>query len=215
MGWNWDGLGAVIGGAGALAGALLSSNAADKAASAVSQAADNTSAVQKAMYDQTRTDYAPYRDVGQNALYQYAAATGVDYEGAPGTTEERMQEAFSRFNASPDYNFRLQQGIDALDKSAAARGRLLSGAQDKAITEYGQNVASGEWNNYLNRLASQAGIGQTATGATAAAGGQTAANIGTATMAAGDARASGYTAGANAANQGINNLLYAYGRYGG
>lgn len=210
---SWDWLGGAIAGLGSVAGAYIGANAAGNAADAGAAAANTAAQVSQAQYDQTREDYAPYRDVGQNALYQLAAATGTEYEGAPGTIEQRQQTAFSRFNTSPDYNFRLNQGIQALDRSAASRGRLMSGAQDKAITGYGQNLASSEWNNWLNRQASLAGIGQTATNSVAQAGGQNAANVGNATMAAGDARASGYMGQANAINQGINNLMYAYGRY--
>lgn len=79
------------------------------------------------------------------------------------------------FQADPGYQFRMQQGQDALERSAAARGGLNSGATLKAITEYGQNFASNEFGNAynrftnnqtnrFNRLAAIAGIGQTAQG---------------------------------------------------
>ncbi|WP_375182734.1 hypothetical protein, partial [Sphingomonas adhaesiva] len=45
----------------------------------------------------------------------------------------------------------MDQGIEALDKSAAARGRLLSGAQQKGVTDYSQNVASQEYANAYAR----------------------------------------------------------------
>lgn len=51
----------------------------------------------------------------------------------------------------PSYQFRLNQGINALDKSASARGMLLSGAQQKAINNYAQDTASQEYANAYNR----------------------------------------------------------------
>ena len=55
----------------------------------------------------------------------------------------------------PGYQFRMDQGIEALDKSAAARGRLLSGAQQKGVTDYSQNVASQEYANAYAREANE------------------------------------------------------------
>jgi len=51
----------------------------------------------------------------------------------------------------PGYQFRLQQGMQALQNSAAARGGLLSGGTAKALTDYNQNAASGEYSNVYNR----------------------------------------------------------------
>ncbi len=73
-----------------------------------------------------------------------------------------QQNAFSRFQTTPDYQFRLQQGQKALDQSAAARGNLLSGKQVKASQEFGGNLASGEYNNWFNKLAGVSGQGQAA-----------------------------------------------------
>lgn len=73
-----------------------------------------------------------------------------------------QENAFSRFRASPDYNFRLQQGQKALDQSAASRGNLLSGKQVKASQEFGGNLASGEYNNWLSKLTGVSNQGLTA-----------------------------------------------------
>jgi len=51
----------------------------------------------------------------------------------------------------PGYQFRLQQGQKALEASAAARGGLLTGGTAKAINDYAQNSASGEYSNVYNR----------------------------------------------------------------
>lgn len=51
----------------------------------------------------------------------------------------------------PGYQFRLQQGQQALENSAAARGGLLSGGTAKALQQYGQDYASNEYGNVYNR----------------------------------------------------------------
>jgi len=130
--------------------------------------------------------------------------------------------------SNPAYQFQLKQGQQALDRSAAARGMGYSGAQTKAAQEYGQgmasqqydkeyNRASGEFGDYYNRLAGLAQGGQQATTSLQNAGNQYATgasntlgslggylqnNLGQAA----NARASGYIGGANAINGGIQGL---------
>lgn len=200
----WDGALDLVG---SVAGAYLSSNAADNAAQVQANASNNAAQVQQNMYNQSREDAAPYRDVGQNALYHQAALYGLDYEGAPGTVEDRYETAMNRFKETPSYQFRVSEGINALDNSAASRGRLRSGAQDQAITKFGQNVASTEFGDYTNRLAALSGNAQTATQSLASVGQNTAANIGNATMAAGNAQATGIANKNNALQDGITNFM--------
>lgn len=55
----------------------------------------------------------------------------------------------------PGYQFRLKQGQDALERSAAARGGLLTGGTGKALSDYNQNAASAEYGNVYGRAASE------------------------------------------------------------
>lgn len=134
----------------------------------------------------------------RDAAQQYLDAQGTPYRG---------------FEASPGYQFRLQQGQDAISGSAAAQGNYFSGNTMKALNDYGQNMASQEYNNYLRNLGSLASSGQAAAGNQANA----AANFGgMATQALGNignAQAAGAIGQANAINQGIGNALGAW-QYG-
>ncbi|MGH6631734.1 MAG: hypothetical protein ACREB0_00115 [Sphingopyxis sp.] len=112
--------------------------------------------------------------------------------GAGGTPD------YSNFFASPDFKFRQQQGDQAITRNAAALGGLASGNTGTALTEYSSNLAAGEYGNYFNRLASLAGIGQSAVNTSTQAGLTTASNIGNAAQNGADARASGIAAGADA-----------------
>ena len=133
------------------------------------------------------------------------------------------------FQADPGYAFRQSEGQKAIDNSAASRGSALSGATLKALTRFGQDTASGEyqnsynrWNNDVsnrfNRISGVAGTGQQATQQIGQYGQQTAGNIAQGnmntanqvasnTIGAGNARASGYVGMANSLNSGVSNYM--------
>jgi len=133
---------------------------------------------------------------------------------------------------NPAYQFQLKQGQQALDRSSAARGMGYSGAQMKGALQFGQglasqeydkqyNRASGEFGDYYNRLAGLAQGGQQAAGSMAQAGGQYANNASNTfgnlsnaqTSILGqqaNARASGYAGQANAITGGLNSLTNLY-----
>lgn len=118
------------------------------------------------------------------------------------------------FEQDPGYAFRLSEGQKALDRSAAARGGLQSGAALKAAARYGQDMGSQEYQNAFNRyqinrsnqlnpLQGLMGSGQSATntmGSNIGAFGQQSAEN---AYQIGNARASSYANTANAINQGI------------
>jgi len=58
----------------------------------------------------------------------------------------------SDFQADPGYAFRLSEGMKALDRTAASRGGLLSGATLKGAQRYGSDLASQEYGNAYNRF---------------------------------------------------------------
>lgn len=151
------------------------------------------------------------------------AQAAMDAQNAPRSADfGALTKKFTLadYEADPGYAFRLTEGQKALDRSAAARGGLQSGSALKAAARFGQDYASNEYGNAytrfntdqstkFNRLASLAGIGQTANAASAAAGQNyanqaggyamtNAANQGNAALAAGNARGAGYTGLANA-----------------
>jgi hypothetical protein len=126
--------------------------------------------------------------------------------------------SYNAFTADPGYGFRLSEGQKALERSAAARGGLLSGATGKALTRFGQEMGSQEYQNAFNRyqaeraaklqpLQSLAGIGQTSANALTNAAGTYGSNVGELAVGAANARASGYVGQANALNQGLGMYL--------
>lgn len=186
--------GAAVVGAGA---SIISGN---KAASAQRQAADQSIAEQRRQYDQTRADFAPWREAGGSALNMLSRAYGLN-----GQTPDQ-----SAFFTSPGYDFRRTEGLRAIDRNRAARGLLNSGAADKARMAYGEGLAANEYDSWWNRLAGVAGVGQNAANSTAAAGANAANNISNSYMQAGNARASSYANTGSSINSGLNNVLFAY-----
>jgi len=109
----------------------------------------------------------------------------------PGGGAAPNTNRFASFFASPDYQFRLLEGLNALNNNRATAGLLNSGGTLKAITKHAGDLASGEYNNYVNRLAALAGVGQTANYQSGALGANAAENAGNALMAGANARAGG------------------------
>jgi hypothetical protein len=196
--------------AGSVGGALISSSAAKSAANTQAAAADKAGDMAYQQYLQTREDQAPWRAAGTTALSSLSAglAPGGDF-----TKSFTMND----FQADPGYQFRLDQGNKAITNAAAARGASYSGATLKALDRFNSDQASQEYgaaysryNNDVttrfNRLASLAGVGQTATNQTQAAGQAYTGAASDAIQSAGTARASGYVGTANAVNGAVGQI---------
>ena len=126
----------------------------------------------------------------------------------------------------PSYQFRLNEGLNAVQSNAAAQGGLLSGATLKALNNYAQDSASQEHQNaynrfnadqtnQYNRLANLVGVGQNAAAQAGNLGAQTAQSVANNTMAAGNSTAAGIVGAANAKAQGNANLLNGLGSVAG
>ena len=219
---------ALIGGGVSLLGGLIASNSAKKAANTQAGATrDATAAQQQAQRESidfqreqagiARADQQPWRDAGQSALTQLTQRTGA------GGDLMHPSRAFStpfNFQADPGYAFRQSEGAKGVERSAAARGGLLSGATLKAMSRYGQDSASAEYSkafdryqveqggqfsrdqttqtNQFNRLASVAGVGQTAANNTSSAAQTLGQSVGSTISAGGNALASKIMGAGNA-----------------
>lgn len=114
---------------------------------------------------------------------------------------------YGGYTKTPGYDFRLNQGLDAIQSSAAARGGLYSGAAMRDALKYGQDYATGEYTNYLARLAGMTDTGVAAAGNQANAGANMGAGVGSALASRGNASAAGAIGVGNAFNGGLQNVL--------
>ena len=271
--------------------------AAGEAAQAQVQAAQIAANTQMQMYETTRKDVAPWRDIGEASLRHYASllgipgygpepvlregavptgqtpiygttpvsggpvnnlwvdpATGQVYSGALDTlpkptgaagqwqpvgginalagqpaitgytpqyaaedyiTPDIGAEMSNYLRATPGYQFRMDEGVNALNRAAAAKGMLYSGAQQKALTQYGQGMADQTYNALLDRIANLYTGGQNAALGLGGIGAQTAQGVAQSQLASGQAQAQGiynsYNARQSAYNTGQQNLWGALG----
>lgn len=205
------GVSALIGGglaaAGSVASSIIGGNAAESAAQTQANAANQAAQTQLGMYNQTRTDLAPYLNTGNSALSQLASIWGLNPSGGAGTGPNAAA-ATSALTQFPGYQFGLQQGQTALDHSAASQGLLLSGAQQQASQQFGQNYAMQQaWQPYISQLSGLASVGENAGAQVGNAGIQTGSGVASDQLAAGQASASGTVGAANALTSGLNNAL--------
>lgn len=202
----------------AVVGAGASIYGAKKAASAQRRAAQQAAkTAEKTLVTQTAIQ-SPYTAAGTAGVNELARQLGVAGD-ATSAGYGSLTKPFSMtdYTEDPGYGFRLAEGQKALEHSAAARGGLLSGTAMKGTLNYGQGLASQEYQNAFNRYAAErdarygkllgltnigANAAGTMTGATGAAG----SNIANAQTGAGEATASGYVGAANAINSGISNV---------
>lgn len=123
-------------------------SAADTSAAASNRAAD----LQRQTYQEQTALNAPYREAGlagQNRLMQLMGLGGDT--GAAGYGRYAKDFGMQDFQQDPGYAFRLSEGLKGLDRTAAARGGLISGGALKAATRYGQEMGSQEYQNAFNR----------------------------------------------------------------
>jgi hypothetical protein len=181
-------------------GASQQSKAAKKAAQASQYATDESIQLQREQYDQTRADNEPWSLAGTNALGQ-------------------LSDPNANFSASPDYRFRMQQGLEGVTQNRAVNGMLQSGSALKGLNDYAQNTASNEFGNWWNRQSGLAGVGQAANAANQTAGSNYAGASQNALMANANTLGQSAYYQANANAQGVSGALgalsWGIGNFGG
>jgi hypothetical protein len=206
-------------------------NAARESGAISKDVADRQLALQTRQYEEGVERQKPFLTAGTNALARMQAGEFAQ----PGAFSFGAND----FQADPGYAFRLSEGTKALERSAAARGGLISGPALKAASRFSGNLASEEYGNAYNRaltgynanvarsdtgynrLAGMAGVGQTTgqqlntAGANyASMGSNTLGNYGTAAgnavMGAGAATAAGEMGSANTLASALNTGVSSY-----
>lgn len=203
----------ILGAVASVGGALIGANSSKKATQAQTAAADKSAELERYMYEQTRQDQLPWMQAGQQALSQLGQANNTPFNFN-----------YNAMTADPGYQFRQTEANKALERSAAARGGLFSGATGRSLSRLNQDMASQEYgsaynraytthNDQLNRLASMAGIGQNTASNLSHAGQNYSGSMSNIYGQAANAQAAGY--GAQAQNWGnmVNNGMQAYSLY--
>lgn len=214
---------------GAIFGGLRQEHSATRAANTQAAAAEQAQGLLKSNqqnaldfqnneWEQQQQNEAPFLELGQTA-----AGRLNEFSANPFTAPTEAEAA-----ATPGYQFTLDQGIGALDKSAAARGNLFSGTQGTDLEKYATGLADSTYNDVYNRalntymtnyntLMGETGVGQNAAAQLGSEGQAAAGNVSNLDLIGGSqqaqqinnaaaARASGYIGRANATSQMFNNV---------
>lgn len=193
-----------------------------KAAQAQENAAAQSAAVQREMFNKQVELQAPFREAGltaQNRLLDYLGLSSN--ANAPGYGSLNQSFGMDQFTADPGYAFRLSEGMKGLNAQAAARGGMISGGALKAAQNYGQQAGSQEYQNAFNRyqteraaklnpLQSLMGAGQSGANTLTSAAGNLGQGLGQAAVAGGNAQAGNYLSQANTINNALNQGVSAY-----
>lgn len=119
--------------------------------SASSQSQSTSSSVQDSRnwnnyWPQAQEDFGGVAQQSGQATNALSALLGL------GGDPSAQQGAFENFRNNTGYQFGLNQGVNAITGSNAAKGLLNSGATAKAINQFGQDYASTKYNDYLSQL---------------------------------------------------------------
>lgn len=188
------------------------SGSADKNSPAyASHGLDSLDDYTKYWYDNMRNpaDYT-YQPAGsaQPATSPLAPGTSTLPPGANGSALS------AQLMATPGYQFGMDQGVQALDRSAASRGLSLSGGQLKDVQSFGNNYALQQaWQPYVSELNGLATSGQNAAAGVGTAGASAGAGVASSQLAAGQASASGTVGAANSYQTALQSALQGYQMY--
>lgn len=173
---------------------IFGDNAADRALDAQTTATNSANATLGRTYQDQKDQLAPWQNAGLRAL---AGLESGDFA--------------KNLEMDPGYQFRLNEGNKQIGASMAARGLNGSGAALKALTKYGQDFASNEYNNAYNRqfqnLSQLAGFGQNASNNMVTAAGNYGNAIAGNQIGVGNAQAARQAASANASSNLLNTGL--------
>jgi hypothetical protein len=187
--------------AGTVGSALLQSNAASSAAKKEQGALTNASNIEQQQFAQTEGNLQPYITGGQNAFSALQSALGIGTGGGAGTINP------ASFQASPGYQFQLQQGLNGVQNATSNTGGVGGGNALKALQSYGSGLANQGWQSYLSNLGGIASSGQNAATQLGNFGASMAGQIGQNTIDSGLAGAGNAMAQGNIGSGAINNIF--------
>lgn len=138
----------------------------------------------------------------------YGYQGGQQATAAPQTNAlADAQNAFGDWRDNTGYQFRFNEGIRAIDAGAPIRN---SGATLKARAQYGQNIGSQEFYNYLGALTGQQNVGTGAANALSGVNSTYANNAGQIAQQQGQNLANSAVARANNSNNTLNGITSSF-----
>lgn len=186
-----------IGAIAGIAGGLLQANSAKKAANAQTNAANQDRAFQERIYNEGIQRVDPFYQAGLQGNQAYLFENGL----------AARPQGYTGFEESPGQRYMRQQGLDAIQASAAAQGGLFSAETMDDLGRQNSDYANTYREQYLNRLAGIADTGLQAASMQGTTGANAAAGMSNAFGAIGNAQSAGAIGRSNAITGGIENAL--------
>jgi hypothetical protein len=200
-------------------GSTVAAGASKSAANTQAQAAEDAAHLQNDQWNQTQANLQPYMDLGSSYINPLKAALSN-----PMLTQQFSAPTEGQAQATPGYQFTLNQGLKSVQNSAAARGLGVSGAALKGAASYTTGLADSTYNdvfnralqtfntnyssaaNNVNRLQSVVASGQNAAATNGSLGAAAVGNIGNTLTSGANAQAAGTVGSANALASGLNGV---------
>lgn len=208
-----------VGAAGSIAGSVIGGNAATSAAKTQADAAKQAAQIQQQEFNTTTANEAPFLAAGNNSLAALMQGLGLSPGSTGNIANGSLNAPFdpSKLAQTPGYQWQLGQGEQAVTNAASATGGVGGGNTLKALTNYGQGLASTTYQQQLadymaqqqqsfGQLQTVAGSGQNAAAQLGALGNQSATTIGNDLTSGAAATAAGQVGSANALTGGISGL---------
>jgi len=129
---------------------------AKQASKIIGQTADENIALARDMYGQNIQGYQPFAQFGYDALGRYGDAMKMAGQGD-----------FSFYQNTPDYNVAKNAIQNALNRTSAMKGRILSPSDADDVAREMANFEFGKYNDALARMRGDIGIGSPAIGSIA------------------------------------------------
>lgn len=152
-----------------LIGGIISGNkqakAADRAAQLQYDATEMGIEESARQYDQTRSDFEPYREAGVDALDPMRGLIGLN--GA-----DEQEAAIMALRDSPMYQSLYNNGEEAILANASATGGLRGGNTQRGLADFGADTLSTVIRQQLADYGGMVGVGSGATDAVASYGQQ-------------------------------------------
>lgn len=129
---------------GAIGGALIGAKGAEKAADTSAAAQREAIAEQRRQFDITQEQFKPYLEAGTRGLAEYERMIDLRDIGAVPSAFRFGAEEFEQYR-DPGYEFRVSEGLRALDRRLAKSGLRGAGVRPRALMELGQQLGSQEF----------------------------------------------------------------------
>lgn len=156
-------------------------------------------------------DPEAYGQYHWNKYGQFEAGRSMPTTGGTAATsaqdaQSAATQAFDQYKNSTGYQFRVNEGMRAVNSGYAGAGTIKSGAAIKAASDHGQGMATQEFGNYLNALGNQQSLGYQAGSSAAGVGTQSANSLGSIYMQNGANQANAALAGAQNTANALNSI---------